>query len=129
MNRLLIILIFMTIACSGEIVSSDQKLSESDLIENANQEISKLGKSIIDKNRIIDSLKKDIDLSNKSLDLLNKNIEELQSDFDELSNKHLNLIDHNKKLSEENLLLEISLRNLRTQYETSTIEKSVEKKY
>ena len=129
MNRLLIILIFMTIACSGEIVSSDQKLSESDLLENANQEISKLGKSIIDKNRIIDSLKKDIDLSNKSLDLLNKNIEELQSDFDELSNKHLNLIDHNKKLSEENLLLEISLRNLRTQYETSTIEKSVEKKY
>ena len=128
MNRLLIILIFMTIACSGEIVSSDQKLSESDLIENANQEISILGKSIIDKNRIIDSLKKDIDLSNKSLDLLNKNIEELQSDFDELSNKHLNLIDHNKKLSEENLLLEISLRNLRTQYETSAIEKSVEKK-
>ena len=128
MNRLLIILIFMTIACSGEIVSSDQKLSESDLIENANQEISKLGKSIIDKNRIIDSLKKDIDLSNKSLDLLNKNIEELQFDFDELSNKHLNLIDHNKKLSEENLLLEISLRNLRTQYETSAIEKSVEKK-
>ncbi len=128
MNRLLIILIFMTIACSGEIVSSDQKLSESDLLENANQEISKLGKSIIDKNRIIDSLKKDIDLSNKSLDLLNKNIEELQSDFDELSNKHLNLIDHNKKLSEENLLLEISLRNLRTQYETSAIEKSVEKK-
>ena len=128
MNRLLIILIFMTIACSGEIVSSDQKLSESDLIENANQEISKLGKSIIDKNRIIDSLKKDIDLSNKSLDLLNKNIEELQADFDELSNKHLNLIDHNKKLSEENLLLEISLRNLRTQYETSAIEKSVEKK-
>jgi len=128
MNRLLIILIFMTIACSGEIVSSDQKLSESDLIENANQEISKLGKSIIDKNRIIDSLKKDIDLSNKSLDLLNKNIEELQSDFDELSNKHLNIIDHNKKLSEENLLLEISLRNLRTQYETSAIEKSVEKK-
>lgn len=129
MNRLLIILIFMTIACSGEIVSSDQKLSESDLLENANQEISKLGKSIIDKNRIIDSLKKDIDSSNKSLDLLNKNIEELQFDFDELSNKHLNLIDHNKKLSEENLLLEISLRNLRTQYETSTIEKSVEKKY
>ena len=129
MNRLLIILIFMTIACSGEIVSSDQKLSESDLIENANQEISKLGKSIIDKNRIIDSLKKDIDLSNKSLDLLNKNIEDLQTEFDELSNKHLNLIDHNKKLSEENLLLEISLRNLRTQYETSTIEKSVEKKY
>ncbi len=128
MNRLLIILIFMTIACSGEIVSSDQKLSESDLLENANQEISKLGKSIIDKNRIIDSLKKDIDLSNKSLDLLNKNIEELQFDFDELSNKHLNLIDHNKKLSEENLLLEISLRNLRTQYETSAIEKSVEKK-
>lgn len=128
MNRLLIILIFMTIACSGEIVSSDQKLSESDLLENANQEISKLGKSIVDKNRIIDSLKKDIDLSNKSLDLLNKNIEELQFDFDELSNKHLNLIDHNKKLSEENLLLEISLRNLRTQYETSAIEKSVEKK-
>ncbi len=128
MNRLLIILIFMTIACSGEIVSSDQKLSESDLLENANQEISKLSKSIIDKNRIIDSLKKDIDLSNKSLDLLNKNIEELQFDFDELSNKHLNLIDHNKKLSEENLLLEISLRNLRTQYETSAIEKSVEKK-
>ena len=128
MNRLLIILIFMTIACSGEIVSSDQKLSESDLLENANQEISKLGKSIIDKNRIIDSLKKDIDLSNKSLDLLNKNIEELQFDFEELNNKHLNLIDHNKKLSEENLLLEISLRNLRTQYETSAIEKSVEKK-
>ena len=128
MNRLLIILIFMTIACSGEIVSSDQKLSESDLLENANQEISKLGKSIIDKNRIIDSLKKDIEFSNKSLDLLNKNIEELQFDFDELSNKHLNLIDHNKKLSEENLLLEISLRNLRTQYETSAIEKSVEKK-
>ena len=128
MNRLLIILIFMTIACSGEIVSSDQKLSESDLLENANQEISKLGKSIIEKNRIIDSLKKDIDLSNKSLDLLNKNIEELQFDFDELSNKHLNLIGHNKKLSEENLLLEISLRNLRTQYETSAIEKSVEKK-
>tara|TARA_B100000085_G_scaffold270492_1_gene282939 strand:- start:274 stop:588 length:315 start_codon:yes stop_codon:yes gene_type:complete len=104
----------MTIACSGEIVSSDQKLSESDLLENANQEISKLSKSIIDKNRIIDSLKKDI--------------EELQFDFDELSNKHLNLIGHNKKLSEENLLLEISLRNLRTQYETSAIEKSVEKK-
>tara|TARA_Y100001934_G_C11670963_1_gene458884 strand:+ start:81 stop:437 length:357 start_codon:yes stop_codon:yes gene_type:complete len=118
----------MTIACSGEIVSSDQKLSESDLLENANQEISKLGKSIIEKNRIIDSLKKDIDLSNKSLDLLNKNIEELQFDFDELSNKHLSLIDHNEKLSEENLLLEISLRNLRTQYETSAIEKSVEKK-
>lgn len=129
MNRLLIILIFMTIACSGEIVSSDQKISESDLLENANQEISKLGKSIIDKNRIIDSLKKDIDSSNNSLDLLNKNIEDLQTEFDELSNKHLNLIDHNKKLSEENLLLEISLRNLRTQYETSTIEKSVEKKY
>ncbi len=128
MNRLLIILIFMTIACSGEIVSSDQKLSEPDLLENANQEISKLGKSIIEKNRIIDSLKKDIDLSNKSLDLLNKNIEELQFDFDELSNKHLSLIDHNEKLSEENLLLEISLRNLRTQYETSAIEKSVEKK-
>ena len=129
MNRLLIILIFMTIACSGEIVSSDQKLSESDLLENANQEISKLGKSINEKNRIIDSLKKDIDSSNKSLDLLNKNIKDLQTEFDELSNKHLNLIDHNKKLSEENLLLEISLRNLRTQYETSTIEKSVEKKY
>ena len=43
MNRLLIILIFMTIACSGEIVSSDQKLSESDLLENeANQLLIKI---------------------------------------------------------------------------------------
>ena len=46
---------------------------------------------------------------------------------------HLINMDNKVKIiclaDEENLLLEISLRNLRTQYETSTIEKSVEKKY
>ena len=46
--------------------------------------------------------------------------------YSDLNNKNLNLSDEIEKLLEEKLLLEMSIKNLRTQYEASTIEKSVE---
>ena len=64
--------------------------------------------------------------TNKSIDILNNSLEELKLQYSDINNKNLNLSDEIEKLLEEKLLLEMSIKNLRTQYEASTIEKSVE---
>ena len=70
----------------------------------------------------------DFSISNDNIDFLKDELRSLQFKFEDLSNLNQELTNQNKKLVEENLLLQMSLKNLRRQYETSTIEKSIESK-
>tara|TARA_Y100000817_G_scaffold309969_1_gene299884 strand:- start:643 stop:2070 length:1428 start_codon:yes stop_codon:yes gene_type:complete len=138
MNRLLIILlVFIIIACSGEIVSnvntSDENSGISSLLDNANKEISKLGESASEKDGIIESITQELASKIENLDVLNNSLEAMRLQLNDISNENLSLSDENlalssqiEKLSEEKLLLEMSVKNLRTQYEAATIEKSIE---
>ena len=138
MNRLLIILlVFIIIACSGETVSnvntSDENSGISSLLDNANKEISKLGKSASEKDGIIESITQELASKIENLDVLNNSLEAMRLQLNDISNENLSLSDENlalssqiEKLSEEKLLLEMSVKNLRTQYEAATIEKSIE---
>lgn len=138
MNRLLIILlVFIIIACSGETVSnvntSDENSGISSLLDNANKEISKLGESASEKDGIIESITQELASKIENLDVLNNSLEAMRLQLNDISNENLNLSDENlalssqiEKLSEEKLLLEMSVKNLRTQYEAATIEKSIE---
>ena len=118
MNRLLIILlVFIIIACSGETVSNFNTFDE-----NSNS-----GEVITEKDRIIESIKKDLDSTYKSIELLNKRLESLRSQFDDLNDQNKNLNNQIEKLSKEKLLLEMSLKNLRIQYEVPAIENYLEK--
>tara|TARA_Y100001935_G_C17272870_1_gene492961 strand:- start:83 stop:1510 length:1428 start_codon:yes stop_codon:yes gene_type:complete len=138
MNRLLIILlVFIIIACSGETVSnvntSDENSGISSLLDNANKEISKLGESASEKDGIIESITQELASKIENLDVLNNSLEAMRLQLNDLSNENLNLSDENlalssqiEKLLEEKLLLEMSVKNLRTQYEAATIEKSIE---
>ena len=132
MNRLLIILlVFIIIACSGETVSnfntSDENSSITSPLDNANLENSNSGEVITEKDRIIESIKKDLDSTYKSIELLNKRLESLRSQFDDLNDQNKNLNNQIGKLSKEKLLLEMSLKNLRIQYEVPAIENYLEK--
>ena len=138
MNRLLIILlVFIIIACSGETVSnvntSDENSGISSLLDNANKEISKLGESTSEKDGIIESITQELASKIENLDVLNNSLEAMRLQLNDISNENLSLSDENlalssqiEKLSEEKLLLEMSVKNLRTQYEAATIEKSIE---
>ena len=138
MNRLLIILlVFIIIACSGETVSnvntSDENSGISSLLDNANKEISKLGESASEKDGIIESITQELASKIENLDILNNSLEAMRLQLNDISNENLSLSDENlalssqiEKLSEEKLLLEMSVKNLRTQYEAATIEKSIE---
>ena len=138
MNRLLIILlVFIIIACSGETVSnvntSDENSGISSLLDNANKEISKLGESASEKDGIIESITQELASKIENLDVLNNSLEAMRLQLNDISNENLSLSDENlalssqiEKLSEEKLLLEMSVKNLRTQYEAATIEKSIE---
>ena len=138
MNRLLIILlVFIIIACSRETVSnvntSDENSGISSLLDNANKEISKLGESASEKDGIIESITQELASKIENLDVLNNSLEAMRLQLNDISNENLSLSDENlalssqiEKLSEEKLLLEMSVKNLRTQYEAATIEKSIE---
>ena len=138
MNRLFIfLLVFIIIACSGETVSnvntSDENSGISSLLDNANKEISKLGELASEKDGIIESIAQELASKIENLDVLNNSLEAMRLQLNDISNENLSLSDENlalssqiEKLSEEKLLLEMSVKNLRTQYEAATIEKSIE---
>lgn len=124
------LIIFILISCSSESVSnentSDQNSGLSSLLNNANQEISKLGESATEKDGLLESITQELAASNNSIDLLNNSLDALHLQYHDLTSKNLNLSDEIEKLVEEKLLLEMSVKNLRTQYEAAVIEKSVE---
>ena len=138
MNRLFIfLLVFIIIACSGKTVSNentyDENSSLSNLLDRANKEISNLGESASDKDGIIESITQELASKIENLDVLNNSLEAMRLQLNDISNENLSLSDENlalssqiEKLSEEKLLLEMSVKNLRTQYEAATIEKSIE---
>ena len=138
MNRLFIfLLVFIIIACSGKTVSNentyDENSSLSSLLDRANKEISNLGESASDKDGIIESITQELASKIENLDVLNNSLEAMRLQLNDISNENLSLSDENlalssqiEKLSEEKLLLEMSVKNLRTQYEAATIEKSIE---
>ena len=138
MNRLFIfLLVFIIIACSGKTVSNentyDENSSLSSLLDRANKEISNLGESASDKDGIIESITQELASKIENLDVLNNSLEAMKLQLNDISNENLNLSDENlalssqiEKLLEEKLLLEMSVKNLRTQYEAATIEKSIE---
>ena len=138
MNRLFIILlVFIIFACSGETISnvntSNENSGLSSLIDSANKEISKLGESASEKDGIIESITQELASKIENLDVLNNSLEAMRLQLNDISNENLNLSDENlalssqiEKLLEEKLLLEMSLKNLRTQYEAAVIEKSIE---
>ena len=138
MNRLFIfLLVFIIIACSGKTVSNentyDENSSLSILLDRANKEISNLGESASDKDGIIESITQELASKIENLDVLNNSLEAMKLQLNDISNENLNLSDENlalssqiEKLLEEKLLLEMSVKNLRTQYEAATIEKSIE---
>ena len=125
MNRLLIILlVFIIIACSGETVSnvntSDENSVISSLLDNANKEISKLGESASEKDGIIESITQELASKIENLDVLNNSLEAMRLQLNDISNENLSLSDENlalssqiEKLSEEKLLLEMSVKNLK----------------
>ena len=127
---LYIFIVFFMISCSGENVSngnnSDENSDLSNLLDIANKEISKLAESSAEKDGLIDRITQELSSTNKSIDILNNSLEALKLQYRDLNNKNLNLSYEIEKLLEEKLLLEMSIKNLRTQYEASTIEKSVE---
>lgn len=124
------LIIFILISCSSESVSnentSDQNSGLSSLLNNANQEISKLGESVTEKDGLLESITQELAASNNSVDLLNNSLDALHLQYHDLTSQNLNLSDEIEKLVEEKLLLEMSVKNLRTQYESAVIEKSVE---
>lgn len=124
------LIIFILISCSSESVSnentSDQNSGLSSLLNNANQEISKLGESVTEKDGLLESITQELAASNNSVDLLNNSLDALHLQYHDLTSQNLNLSDEIEKLVEEKLLLEMSVKNLRTQYEAAVIEKSVE---
>jgi len=106
--------------------TSDQNSGLSSLLNNANQEISKLGESVTEKDGLLESITQELAASNNSVDLLNNSLDALHLQYHDLTSQNLNLSDEIEKLVEEKLLLEMSVKNLRTQYESAVIEKSVE---
>jgi len=127
----------LLLSCSGDNVSNtntpDDNSGLSNLLDSANTEISKLGESVTEKDGLIESITQELSSRSNNIDLLNDRLEELLLQNLDLNNQNLNLGDENlslsdeiQKLLEEKLLLEMSLRNLRTQYEAAVIEESVE---
>ena len=138
MKKVIYILILcLILSCSGENVSnvktSDENTGLSNLLDSANKEISSLGESATEKDGLIDRITQELSSSNNSLDILNNSLEALKLQNVDLNDKNmnlsdevLNLSDEIEKLLTEKLLLEMSIKNLRTQYEAAVIEKSVE---
>ena len=120
----------LLISCSGENVSNtntpDANSTLSNLLSSANKEISELGESATEKDGIIESISKELRSRSNNIGLLNDRLEELLLQNLDLNNQNLSLSDEIQKLLEEKLLLEMSIRNLRTQYEAAVIEESVE---
>ena len=129
-NVIYILIAILLISCSGENVSNtntpDDNSTLSNLLSSANKEISELGESATEKDGIIESISKELGSRTNNIELLNNRLEELLMENLDLNNQNLSLSDEIKKLIEEKLLLEMSIRNLRTQYEAAVIEESVE---
>jgi chromosome segregation ATPase len=123
------ILIFI-FSCSSEEAPSastnNQNSGISNRLDSANKEISKLVESATEKDELIDRITQELSSTNKAIDILSNSLEELKLQYSDLNNKNLNLSEEIEKLLDEKLLLEMSIKNLRTQYEATTIEKSVE---
>jgi len=111
-NILLIFTVFIVISCNG--------------YDNSKTTIQ--NESVSEKDLMIDQITKELTLSNSNLEILSKDLKALQSKFDESIIENSMLYDQIDKLMKEKLLLEMSLKNLRRQYETATIEKSIENK-
>ena len=138
MKKVISILIFcLIISCSAENVSnvktSDENSGLSNLLDSANKEIFSLGESATEKDGLIDRITQELASRNNSLDILNNSLEALKLQNLDLNDKNLNLSDEVLNLSDEiekllteKLLLEMSIKNLRTQYGAAVIEKSVE---
>lgn len=132
-----ILILILMLSCSAENASNAKTSNEnsglSNLLDSANKEISSLGESDTEKDGLIDRITQELASSNNSLDILNNSLEALKLQNIDLNGKNLNLSDEIlnlsdeiEKLLEEKLLLEMSIKNLRTQYEAAVIEKSVE---
>jgi len=109
---LLIFTVFIIISCTGE---NNSKTTIQNELES-------------EKDLMIDQINKELILSESNLEILSKDLKVLQSKFDKSIIENSILSEQIDKLLEEKLLLEMSLKNLRTQYEQTQIEKSIENK-
>lgn len=122
MKKYLLILTFIfLLACSSE-ESSEIDISSTSSNESINSnkdDTSDLLETISQSEKMIESL-----IQNESN--LNENLNNLSDELLITKNQLNELIEKNDNLKEENLLLQMSLNNLRIQYETPNIEKSSE---
>ena len=122
MKKYLLILTFIfLLACSTE-ESSEIDISSTSSNESINSnkdDTSDLLETISQSEKMIESL-----IQNESN--LNENLNNLSDELLITKNQLNELIEKNDNLKEENLLLQMSLNNLRIQYETPNIEKSSE---
>ena len=122
MKKYLLILTFIfLLACSTE-ESSEIDISSTSSNESINSnkdDISDLSETFSQHEKMIESY-----IQNESN--LNENLNNLSDELLITKNQLNELIEKNDNLKEENLLLQMSLNNLRIQYETPNIEKSSE---
>ena len=122
MKKYLLILTFIfLLACSSE-ESSEIDISSTSSNESINSnkdDISDLSETFSQHEKMIESY-----IQNESN--LNENLNTLSDELLITKNQLNELIEKNDNLKEENLLLQMSLNNLRIQYETPNIEKSSE---
>ena len=122
MKKYLLILTFIfLLACSTE-ESSEIDISSTSSNESINSnkdDISDLSETFSQHEKMIESY-----IQNESN--LNENLNNLSDELLITKNQINELIEKNDNLKEENLLLQMSLNNLRIQYETPNIEKSSE---
>lgn len=122
MKKYLLILTFIfLLACSSE-ESSEIDISSTSSNESINSnkdDISDLSETFSQHEKMIESY-----IQNESN--LNENLNNLSDELLITKNQLNELIEKNDNLKEENLLLQMSLNNLRIQYETPNIEKSSE---
>ena len=123
MKKYLLILTFIfLLACSTE-ESSEIDISSTSSNESINSnkdDISDLSETFSQHEKMIESY-----IQNESN--LNENLNNLSDELLITKNQLNELIEKNDNLKEENLLLQMSLNNLRIQYETPNIEKSISK--
>ena len=122
MKKYLLILTFIfLLACSTEESSEiDISSTSSNASINSNKDdISDLSETFSQNEKMIESY-----IQNESN--LNENLNNLSDELLITKNQLNELIEKNDNLKEENLLLQMSLNNLRIQYETPNIEKSSE---
>ena len=122
MKKYLLILTFIfLLACSTEESSEIDisSISSNESINSNKDDISDLSETFSQHEKMIESY-----IQNESN--LNENLNNLSDELLITKNQLNELIEKNDNLKEENLLLQMSLNNLRIQYETPNIEKSSE---